>query len=338
MMLKEALDKVTSKENIDYKEIKALLDQTIDGEIDEIKFAAFLAALKTKGETIDEIMAFIDTFYQRADKIDFVDSKVIDTCGTGGDGKGTFNISTAIAILLSCFGLKVAKHGNRSITSKSGSADILEELGIDIMSPKEKVQEGLEKIGFAFLFAPKYHPAMKKVAGVRKALGVRTIFNLLGPLLNPAKINYQVVGTYDFDAQEKIAMVLKNKNERKRFAVLHSMDGLDEISVSHKTKVLEYANGKLHEYFIDPSEYGISFDLEAIKGYTPRENASILKSIFEGEKSSYYWAVVLNAGFSLYVSEVANNIKEGIDLVQKAIDSGEANLKLKQIQEFYRIG
>ncbi|WP_039764580.1 anthranilate phosphoribosyltransferase [Caldicellulosiruptor sp. F32] len=335
-MLKEALEVVTAKRDLDYGQVKNLLDSILEGELDEMKFGAFLAALKTKGETKEEISAFVDAFYEKAQKIEYTHPKTIDTCGTGGDGKGTFNISTASAIVLSCFDLKVAKHGNRSITSNSGSADILENLGIDIQAPPQRILEGLEKHNFAFLFAPKYHPATKKVATVRKSLGIRTVFNILGPLLNPVSLNYQVVGAFDFEAQEKIASVLKGK--RKRAAVIHSLDGLDEISVSQKTRVLELQGDNIKEYYIDPKEFGIEYKLDDIKGYTPQENAKILMSILNGEVSAYYWAVVLNSAFALYIAEIANDIEEGIALCQSAIKKGDAMLKLKDLQQHYKVG
>lgn len=335
-MLIEVLELVTNKKDLEYDQVKNLLDNILEGELDEIKFGAFLAALKTKGETEKEISAFVDAFYDRAKKLNFDHQRTIDTCGTGGDGKGTFNISTAAAIVLSCFDVKVAKHGNRSITSNSGSADILEKLGIDIQAGEDKVLKGLEELNFAFLFAPLYHPAMKKVANLRRALGIRTVFNILGPLLNPVPLKYQVVGTFSFDAQEKVASVLRGK--RKKVAVIHSLDGLDEISISKKTRVLEIQDKNIREYYIDPKDYGIEFDTSSIKGFSPEENARILISVLEGEKSPYFWAVVLNCGFALYICEVAKDVEEGIKLSSKAIESKEAYLKLKDLQQFYKSG
>ncbi len=335
-MLIDVLELVTNKKDLEYDQVKNLLDNILEGELDEIKFGAFLAALKTKGETVKEISAFVDAFYDRAKKLNFDHQKTIDTCGTGGDGKGTFNISTAAAIVLSCFDVKVAKHGNRSITSNSGSADILEKLGINIQPEEGKVLEGLEKLNFAFLFAPIYHPAMKKVANLRRSLGIRTVFNILGPLLNPVPLKYQVVGTFNFDAQEKVASVLRGK--RKKAAVIHSLDGLDEISVSKKTRVLEIQGKDIKEYYIDPKNYGIEFDTNSIRGFSPEENARILISVLEGEKSPYFWAVVLNCGFALYICEVAKDVEEGIKLSSKAIESKEAYLKLKDLQQFYKSG
>ncbi|ADL42200.1 anthranilate phosphoribosyltransferase [Caldicellulosiruptor obsidiansis OB47] len=335
-MLIDVLEAVTNKKDLEYDQVKNLLDSILEGELDEIKFGAFLAALKTKGETEKEISAFVDAFYDRARKINFDHQRTIDTCGTGGDGKGTFNISTAAAIVLSCFDVKVAKHGNRSITSNSGSADILEKLGIDIQPEEDKVLKGLEKLNFAFLFAPLYHPAMKKVANLRRALGIRTVFNILGPLLNPVPLKYQVVGTFSFDAQEKVASVLRGK--RKKAAVIHSLDGLDEISVSQKTRVLEIQDNNIKEYYIDPKDYGIEFDTSSIRGFSPEENARILISVLEGEKSPYFWAVVLNCGFALYICEVAKDVEEGIKLSSKAIESREAYLKLQELKQFYKSG
>ncbi|ACM60788.1 anthranilate phosphoribosyltransferase [Caldicellulosiruptor bescii] len=335
-MLIDVLELVTNKKDLEYDQVKNLLDNILEGELDEIKFGAFLAALKTKGETEKEISAFVDAFYDKAKKLNFDHPATIDTCGTGGDGKGTFNISTAAAIVLSCFDVKVAKHGNRSITSNSGSADILEKLGIDIQAEEDKILKGLEKLNFAFLFAPLYHPAMKKVANLRRSLGIRTVFNILGPLLNPVPLKYQVVGTFSFDAQDKVASVLRGN--RKKAAVIHSLDGLDEISISQKTRVLEIQDKNIKEYYIDPKDYGIKFDTNSIRGFSPEENARILISVLEGEKSPYFWAVVLNCGFALYICEVAKDVEEGIKLSSKAIESKKAYLKLKELRQFYKSG
>ncbi|AEH50574.1 anthranilate phosphoribosyltransferase [Pseudothermotoga thermarum] len=333
-MLTEALEAVTNRKNLDYESVRRIIDTILDQELDEIKFGAFLAALKTKGETVDEILAFIDAFYEKARKLNYHHPLTVDTCGTGGDGKGTFNISTASAIVLSCFDVKVAKHGNRSVTSQSGSADVLEKLGIDIFADEERILEGLEKHNFAFLFAPLYHPAMKKVANLRKALGIRTVFNILGPLLNPVSLNYQIVGTFSFEVQDKVAAILRGR--RKRAAVVHSFDGLDEVSVCQKTRVLEVVNDEIKEYNLDPKDFGINFEIEAIKGSTPEENAKILLKIFEKEKSPYFWAVVLNCGLALYICELARDVQEGISLASKMIETGKAKSKLKDLLTFYK--
>ncbi len=335
-MLTEALEKVTKREDLDYESARQILHLALDQEFNELKFGALLAALKTKGETEKEILAFVDTFYEKARKLAYQHPLTVDTCGTGGDGKGTFNISTASALVLSCFDVKVAKHGNRSITSQSGSADVLEKLGMDICAREEKTLEGLEKLNFAFLFAPMYHPVLKKVANLRKTLGIRTILNLLGPLLNPVPLNYQIVGTFSFESQDKVASILRGR--RKRAAVVHSLDGLDEVSVCQKTRVLEVVRNEIREYYVEPEEFNIKFETNAIKGSTPEENAKILLRIFEGEKSPYYWAVVLNCGLALYICEIAKDIHEGIKLASGSIESGKAKSKLKDLLTFYRPG
>jgi len=336
-MYQALLEKGINKLDYDYDEIKNLLESIIEKEVDYIKFGAFLVLLRAKGEKKHEISAFVDTFLNKAVRLNIDLPDTIDTCGTGGDGKNTFNISTASAFLLSALGLNVIKHGNRGITSKSGSADIIEALGIDINASTEKLEEGIKKVGFGFIFAPNFHPAMKKVAPVRKELGVRTIFNLLGPVLNPANLEYQVIGTFDKEAQLRVSEALEGR--RKRFAVIHSEDGLDEVSTAEKTYVVEYKNGGYDKYYIQPEDFGIKrFNIDDIKGFDANVNAQIMMDVFNGIKSPYYYAVLVNTVFALYIANKITNFSEGINIAEKAILDGSAKLKLNQIINFYKKG
>lgn len=336
-MYQALLEKGINKLDYDYDEIKNLLESIIEKEVDYIKFGAFLVLLRAKGEKKHEISAFVDTFLNKAVRLNIDLPDTIDTCGTGGDGKNTFNISTASAFLLSALGLNVIKHGNRGITSKSGSADIIEALGIDINASTEKLEEGIKKVGFGFIFAPNFHPAMKKVAPVRKELGVRTIFNLLGPVLNPANLEYQVIGTFDKEAQLRVSEALEGR--RKRFAVIHSEDGLDEVSTAEKTYVVEYKNGGYDKYYIQPEDFGIKrFNIDDIKGFDANVNAQIMMDVFNGIKSPYYYAVLVNTVFALYIANKITNFSEGMNIAEKAILDGSAKLKLNQIINFYKKG
>ncbi|MEZ0537181.1 anthranilate phosphoribosyltransferase [Caldicellulosiruptoraceae bacterium PP1] len=331
------LEKVIEGQNLTYYEIKEIIEKLLNDEIDSIKFGAFLALLRKKGESLEEIKAFIDTFLERSKKIYLSNEFSIDTCGTGGDSKGTFNISTVSSIILSSFDIKVVKHGNRGITSRSGSADLMEQLGIDINANQEKLEEGIEKIGFGFVFAPNFHPAMKKVAPIRKSLGIKTVFNILGPVLNPAPINYQVVGTFDLDSQNKIFNALNGR--RKRYAVVHSDDGLDEISISSSTKILENSLGITKEYFIEPEDFGVNrYDLSEIKSEDPKQNAEITLSIFEGIESPFYYATQINCAFCLYILGLTDNLVEAAKQVERNIKNGLVMKKFNDIKNFYKLG
>ncbi|ADC70488.1 anthranilate phosphoribosyltransferase [Methanocaldococcus sp. FS406-22] len=335
-MITEALKKVIEFKDLDEREAEAVMKEIMSGNAKPTQIAAILTALRMKGETIDEITAFAKIMREFSLKINPDVPKLLDTCGTGGDNLNTFNISTATAFVVSVY-VPVAKHGNKAVSSKSGSADVLEALGVNLNVPIERVKESIEKIGIGFLFAPNFHPAMKYATPVRRELGIRTVFNVLGPLTNPANANYQLMGVYDEALTEKLANVLKNLGLRGALVVHGS--GMDEITTIGKTKISELRNGEVKSYYIEPEDFGIKrAKLEDIKGGNAEENAKIIRNIFEGEEvGAKRDIVVLNAAYALYIAEEAKDVEEGIKLAEKSIDSGKALKKLEDLIEFYRL-
>lgn len=332
-MIETAIKKLSKKENLTYEEAFICMNEIMQGKVDEVKLAAFLVALSMKGETIDEISAFATSMREHSLKLEF-NEDLLEIVGTGGDNSNSFNISTATSLVVAATGVKVAKHGNRAASSKSGTADCLEALGVNInLSPKQS-KEVLKKVGICFLFAQKYHPSMKYVAKVRKELGIRTVFNILGPLTNPAKANMQLLGVYASKLVEPMAMALKNLG-LKRAMVVHGKDGLDEISLSSSTKVCEFDEKGFREYILNPNDYGLDVcKKEDLVGGDANENAKILRGILEGEKGHRLNVVLLNAAAALVVANKVANIKDGIKLAKESIESGKA---LKKLEEFIRI-
>lgn len=331
---KDLLAKVVEKENLSQEETKILLGEIMEGKMDNTQIAALLTALRMKGETAEEIAGAVQGMLEKAITIHPRVDKLIDTCGTGGDGSGTFNISTVVAIIAAACGVPVAKHGNRSVSSQCGSADVLEALGVAIDLSPSLVQECLEEVGVAFIFAPLFHPAMKHVAATRKELGLRTIFNLLGPLINPAQLSGQVLGVYQADLTEKIAQVLA-KLGRKRAYVIHGYPGLDEFSLVGETKVSQLIDSKVNTFFISPEDVGLRrSSLKEIQGGNKEENARIIKSILNGESGPPRDIVLFNAAAALVVGEAADNMQAGIVLARKALDSGAAAAKLERLIVF----
>ena len=335
-MITEALKKVIEFKDLNEEEAEAVMKEIMSGNAKPTQIAAILTALRMKGETIEEITAFAKIMREFSLKINPDVPKLLDTCGTGGDNLNTFNISTATAFVVSVY-VPVAKHGNKAVSSKSGSADVLEALGVNLNVPIERVKESIEKIGIGFLFAPNFHPAMKYATPVRRELGIRTVFNVLGPLTNPANANYQLMGVYDETLTEKLANVLKNLG-LKGALVVHG-SGMDEITTIGKTKISELRNGEVKSYYIEPEDFGIKrAKLEDIKGGDAEENAKIIRNIFEGEEvGAKRDIVVLNAAYALYIAEEAKDVEEGIKLAEKSIDSGKALKKLEDLIEFYRL-
>ena len=335
-MITEALKKVIEFKDLDKEEAEAVMKEIMSGNAKPTQIAAILTALRMKGETIEEITAFAKIMREFSLKINPDVPKLLDTCGTGGDNLNTFNISTATAFVVSVY-VPVAKHGNKAVSSKSGSADVLEALGVNLNVPIERVKESIEKIGIGFLFAPNFHPAMKYATPVRRELGIRTVFNVLGPLTNPANANYQLMGVYDETLTEKLANVLKNLG-LKGALVVHG-SGMDEITTIGKTKISELRNGEVKSYYIEPEDFGIKrAKLEDIKGGDAEENAKIIRNIFEGDEvGAKRDIVVLNAAYALYIAEEAKDVEEGIKLAEKSIDSGMALKKLEDLIEFYRL-
>ena len=316
------IKKLKSKENLTFEESKSAFESMMSGKVKEEQIHDFLISSSVKGETSDEIAGGVYILRDKATKVNAPEGTV-DTCGTGGDGKNTLNISTAAALLLSSFGVKVAKHGNKSVSSKCGSADVLEKLNINInLGPKE-VETSINNNNFGFMFAPGYHSAMKYVGPVRKKIGKRTIFNLIGPLSSPAKVKRQVVGVFDKKLLIIFAEALKNLNLKKAL-IVNSQDGLDEISPYANTDIVELIDGKIKKSILSPKDLGIrvgSFD--NIVGKDPEYNAEKMKEIFQGKDNDFSVAVCLNAAAGLLVAERSNSFKEGYEKLKKHILSGK---------------
>lgn len=335
-MIKEAIIKIVNKEELSFDEAYTVMNEIMNGETTPTQNAAFLAALSTKSakaETTGEIAGCAKAMREHATPVD-TDFDLFEIVGTGGDNAGSFNISTTSAIVAAAGGMKVSKHGNRAASSKCGTADCLEALGVNIDEGPDKCRELLEKVGICFFFAQKYHTSMKYVGAIRKELGFRTVFNILGPLTNPAHPKRQLLGVYDEYLIEPLAKVLMELGV-KRGMVVYGMDKLDEISLSAPTKVCEIKDGSLHTYEIKPEDFGLSrCKKEDLAGGDPKENAAITLSILEGEKGAKRDAVLLNAGASLYIGEKAKSIQEGINLAARLIDSKKA---LKVLEDFIKV-
>lgn len=331
-MIKEAIHKVFKKENLTYKEAEAVMNEIMEGEASAVQMSSYLTALSMKGETVEEITA--SAAGMRAHCVRLLhDMDVLEIVGTGGDGANSFNISTTSSLVISAAGVPVAKHGNRAASSKCGAADVLEALGVNITIAPEKSRELLEKIGICFLFAQNYHIAMKYVAPVRKELGIRTIFNILGPLANPAGANMELMGVYDESLVEPLAHVLANLGV-KRALVVYGTDGLDEISLSAPTKVCEVKDGTFTSYEITPEQFGLTrCRKEDLVGGTPAENAQIARDILAGKPGPKRDAVLMNAGAALYMAGKTDSIQAGIDLAKEIIDSGKAAAQLEKFVE-----
>lgn len=329
-MIKEAIEQLSKKEDIGYEMAREVMNEIMNGTASDIQKSAYLMALSMKGESIDEITA--SAFEMRNHSISFpYDNSILEIVGTGGDGSNSFNISTTAAIVVSAGGVKVAKHGNRAASSRCGAADVLEALGVNIECSPERSRQLLDEIGICFLFAQRYHTAMKHVAPVRKELGIRTIFNILGPLANPAKATHQVMGVYDESLLLPLAKVLFNLGV-KHAMVVYGQDKLDEISMSAKTSVCEILNGTVHSYEIEPEDFGFkTCKKEALVGGDANENARITRGILEGEKGPKREAVLLNAGAGLYCAGKVKTLLEGVRLAEQLIDSGNAN---RQLEDF----
>lgn len=335
-MIKEAIIKIVNKEDLSFDEAYTVMNEIMNGETTPTQNAAFLAALSTKSakaETTGEIAGCAKAMREHATPVD-TDFDLFEIVGTGGDNAGSFNISTTSAIVAAAGGVKVSKHGNRAASSKCGTADCLEALGVNIDEDPAKCRELLEKVGICFFFAQKYHNSMKYVGAIRKELGFRTVFNILGPLTNPAHPKRQLLGVYDEYLIEPLAKVLMELGV-KRGMVVYGMDKLDEISLSAPTKVCEIKDGSLHTYEIKPEDFGLSrCKKEDLAGGDPKENAAITLSILKGEKGAKRDAVLLNAGAALYIGEKAKSIQEGINLAARLIDSKKA---LKVLEDFIKV-
>ncbi len=333
MTIKEAIAVLINKKSLSETEMAQCMDEIMGGTATDAQIGSFLTALRLKGESIDEITGAAKVMRERSIKIS-APVGAIDTCGTGGDSSGTFNISTASAIVVAACGVPVAKHGNRSVTSKAGSADVLEALGVKIDLRPEQVERCLYETGFGFLFAPNFHPAMRHAAQARREIGIRTIFNILGPVTNPAGTKRQIIGIFSPNLTEPIARVLKNLRS-ERALVVHGLEGLDELSLLDKTQVSELRDGIISTYCIEPSVAGLNKSpIEAVLGGDRDTNAEIIMSVLEGAKGAPRDIVLYNAAAALMVADRASDLREGVRIAEEAIDSKKALEKLQEIIRF----
>ncbi|MCL2633025.1 MAG: anthranilate phosphoribosyltransferase [Oscillospiraceae bacterium] len=331
-MIKEAIIKAARKENLSYDEAKEVMNEIMSGQASQIQMAAYLTSMAVKGETIDEITGSAAGMRSHCVRL-LHNMDVLEIVGTGGDNSNSFNISTTSAIVTSAAGIPVAKHGNRAASSKCGAADVLEALGVNIIATPDKSLKMLEEINICFLFAQNYHIAMKYVAPVRKELGIRTIFNILGPLVNPAGANKELLGVYEEDMVEPMAKVLANLGVQHAL-VVYGRDGLDEISMSAETSVCEVRDGFLKPYVITPEQFGLKrCDKSDLIGGNPQENAAITREILSGGGGAKKDAVILNSAAAIHVAKPEVSLQEGVDIARDIIDSGKA---LEQLEKFIK--
>ncbi|HEX7046473.1 MAG TPA: anthranilate phosphoribosyltransferase [Gammaproteobacteria bacterium] len=333
MKIKEAISRIVDREDLAGADMEAVMRQVMTGEATPIQIGGFLAGLRAKGETVEEITAAARVMRELATKVDIAHEHLVDTCGTGGDGASLFNISTASAFVVAAAGGRVAKHGNRAMSSKSGSADVLEALGVNIDQSPQQVAENIEKHRLGFLFAPAHHSAARHAAAPRRELGTRTLFNLLGPLTNPAGAPHQLLGVFATRWVEPLAKVLRDLGS-KHVLVVHSEDGLDEISPAAPTFVAELQHGQVRTYRIAPEQFGIARQpLEALVVKDSAESAALIRRVLGGERGPAFDVVVLNAGLALYAADVVTSMHDGIALAREVLDDGAALGKLAAIAE-----
>ncbi len=350
--IKGCIAKVTERGDLTPEESEDLMQRILAGELTSAQLASVITALKMKGETVEEITGFARAMREKSKKIELSNPKsendndnynkteisreIIDTCGTGGDSSSSFNISTATALVASGCGLKVAKHGNRAVSSSCGSADILETLGIDISTSPDQVKKSIEEVGFGFLYAPLHHEAMKHAKEPRQEMGVKTIFNLLGPLTNPAGAKRQLIGVYHEKLTGIMAEVLKELGGEKAW-VVHGLDGMDEITLCDKTKVTELDRGRIREFYLDPRDYGFeTVSKRELEGGDKNHNTEIILDIIKGKKGPCRDVVVLNAAACLLIADKVRDLKEGVELVSKRLDEGKPMKKLETLRELTR--
>jgi anthranilate phosphoribosyltransferase len=333
MSIREAIEKLVNRIDLAETEMIGAMNQIMSGEATPLQVASFLTALRMKGETVEEVTGAARVMREKAHRVQVGPGTVLDTCGTGGDQKGTFNISTTVAFVVSGAGINVAKHGNRSVSSQSGSADVLGALGVEVDAPRERVEECIAKIGIGFLFAPLLHEAMKYAVQPRRDIGIRTVFNLLGPLTNPAMATHQLIGLYSGELVGMVAQVLKNLGSVCAM-VVHGTDGLDEISLCARTRVAELRGGQVKEYTVEPEQFGLRrCRIEDLHGGNPQESAAIVRGVLQGEQGPARDVVLFNGGAALYVGGSARTIEDGMRLAAESIDSGKAMEKLSRLVE-----
>lgn len=333
-MIQSAIARVVAHEHLTPEVAKAVMDQILAGEATPAQIAALAIALRMKGETADELASMAQAMRDRVPPIRTRRSPLLDTCGTGGDYSGTFNISTTAAIVTASCGVAVAKHGNRAVSSRTGSADVLESLSVGLDLTPEDAARSLDVLGITFLFAPNYHTALRHAAAPRREIGVRTVFNLLGPLTNPAGATRQLLGVFSDSLVRTVAEALRQLGS-ERAMVVHGRDGLDELTVFGKSHVAELKNGKVTEWELDPAAYGLAHtDHRGVEGGNAAENAARIRAVLGGEKGAARDIVVLNTAAALTVSGVVDDMAEGVVRAQKAIDSGDAARKLADLAAF----
>ncbi|MBL7072502.1 MAG: anthranilate phosphoribosyltransferase [Candidatus Omnitrophica bacterium] len=334
MNIKTAIKKVVELRDLSEREMYSVLTSIMTGCAESSQIGAFITALRMKGETVDEITGAAKAMRQKSLKIKFpAKDMILDTCGTGGSGLGVFNVSTACGFVLAACGVRVAKHGNSAVSSASGSADVLKALGVKMDANSRLVKKCIQKIDIGFLYAPLFHKAMKYAAGARKEIGIRTIFNVLGPLTNPAGARRQVLGVYKKELTEILANVLK-KLGVKRAYVVHGMDSLDEVTITARTRVTELRGGKIRSFFVSPADFGFKkAEMKDIKGGSAKQNAKIIKDVLNGKKGPKRDMVLMNSSVALMAADKAKNFKSGVKIAAQAIDTGRAAEKLEALIE-----
>lgn len=333
-MIVKALEKIVDNLDLSENEMMAVMEEIMNGKISSAQIGAFLTALRMKGETVEEITAAAKVMRKKVTSIKVSidkDAALVDTCGTGGDKKGTFNISTISAFVIAGAGVKVAKHGNRSVSSKCGSADLVQGLGVNINVSVEKIEVCIDKVGLGFLYAPLFHSAMKYVAEARKEMGIRTVFNMLGPLSNPANASAQLIGVYDPALTGTFSIVLKNLG-CDHALIVHGSDGLDEITITGETKITELIGDEVNNYYIHPEEFGMEVGTFAdLKGGDVKENVLIAREILNGKKGRQRDVILLNSAAGLIAAGKAKDFPEGIKIAAESIDSGKATTILQKL-------
>ncbi len=334
MDMQAAIRRLTENHDLDGDEMAAVMRLIMTGQATPAQIGGFLIGLRMKGESVDEIAAAASVMRELATPVPVTGDYLVDTCGTGGDGASTFNVSTASALVAAAAGARVAKHGNRSVSSSSGSADVLEAAGVNLDLDADQVARCVEKVGVGFLFAPKHHSAMKHAIGPRKELGVRTLFNLLGPLTNPAAAPNQVLGVFSAEWLEPLAQVLAKLGSR-HVLVVHADDGLDEISIGSSTRVAELKAGELSSYSVSPEQFGMQNGrVEAIVVNNAQESLQLIRQVLDDRPGPAHDIVALNAGAAVYAAGVADSLATGVDVAKQAIASGAAKQKLKDLIDF----
>ena len=334
MDIQSAISQVSAKRNLTREDMSEIILEILEGKVTDAQIGAFLIALSMKGETVDEVLGAVGVMRDLSTKVEIDEPNLIDTCGTGGTGIGIFNVSTTSALVASSCGAKIAKHGNRSATRKSGSADLLEQAGVSLSLTPEQVASCIQEIGLGFMFAQAHHSAMRHVVGPRKEIGQKSIFNVLGPLTNPASAKRQVLGVYDKKWLTPIAEVLDELGS-EHLLIVHSRDGLDEISLATPTYLTEMRDGKISEYEVSPEDFNFETDtLEGLQVNSPQESLDLAKLALQGEHKKASSMICMTAGAALYVSDIANSLESGVELAKRSVESGEGLKKLNQLVEF----